>query len=333
MKKLMSKKLKNIIVIGTGGTIAGAGETGVTSSYKSAQVKVDSLIASNPIIASIANVKSINMFDIDSCDMTLDNLLKMAKYINNNSKNDEIDGFVITHGTDTLEETAYFLNLTVKTRKPVVITGSMRPSTAISADGPLNLYQAISLATNEEAYGKGVLVTLADAIYGARDISKVNTFRTEAFSHRDLGCLGYMQDEKVYFYNMSTKTHTIDTEFDISKVEKLPKVDILYFHSDADESLIDFISERSNGIIIAGAGCGRTSEKWNKKINQLTEKGFPIVRSSRVSNGLVSCNEDESQYSVVYSNNLNPQKSRILLSLALSLGCKSNKIQKVFDKY
>lgn len=333
MQKTEFKMLKNILVIGTGGTIAGTGEEGNTSSYKSAQVKVDSLIENNPMISSIANVKSVNMFDIDSCDMTFDNLIKMANYINENSKNSDIDGFVITHGTDTLEESAYFLNLTIKTQKPVVITGSMRPSTAVSADGPLNLYQAVALAANDESYNKGVLVTLSDSIYGARDISKINTFRTEAFSQRDLGCLGYMQDANVFFYNATTKPHTTNSEFDVSDITNMPKVTILYFYSDADEFLIDIAAEYSDGIVIAGAGCGRTSEKWTDKIEKLAKEGFPIVRSSRVSNGLISAGDCDSSENVIYSNNLNPQKSRILLSLALSLGYDISKIQEIFDKY
>lgn len=333
MQKSNFNKLKNILVLGTGGTIAGTGEEGNTSSYKSAQIKVDSLIENNPMISSIANVKSINMFDIDSCDMTFNNLIKMAKYINSNSENEDIDGFVITHGTDTLEESAYFLNLTIKTPKPVVITGSMRPSTAVSADGPLNLYQAVALAGNDESYNKGVLVTLSDSIYGARDISKINTFRTEAFSQRDLGCLGYMQDSNVFFYNATVKPHTINSEFDVSNITDMPKITILYFYSDADEFLIDIAAKYSDGLVIAGAGCGRTSEKWTSKIKKLAKDGFPIVRSSRVSNGLVTSDEDGSLDNVIYSNNLNPQKSRILLSLALSFGYDISQIQEVFNKY
>ena len=161
---------KNILIIGTGGTIAGKGKKGETAAYDSAQIQVDDLVAEIPELAELADLDSAELFSVDSCDVSFDKLLKLAKYINEKANDDKIDGFVVTHGTDTLEETAYFLNLTVKTKKPVVITGAMRPSTAISADGPFNLYQAVALATKDEAAGKGIMVVFSDSIFGARDM-------------------------------------------------------------------------------------------------------------------------------------------------------------------
>jgi len=327
------KTKKNILVIGTGGTIAGLGHEGVTSGYQSAQVQIDDLINEIECVKSIANVKSIDMFNADSCDITLENVKEISQYINDASKDKNIDGFVITHGTDTLEESAYFLNLTLKTQKPVVLTGSMRPGSALSPDGPLNLCQSIALAANKNAQGKGVLIVFSDSIYGARDISKINTFRTDAFSHKDLGCLGYMQDDKVFFYNLSLKNHTLESEFEISLNTKLPKVEIVSFYLDARKDILDFAAKNSDGIIIAGAGCGGVSAEWEEEIKKLLSQGFPIVRSSRIGNGLVTFNEEEINEKGIYSNNLNPQKSRILLSLALTRTHDLNKIQEMFNTY
>lgn len=324
---------KNILIIGTGGTIAGKGKKGETSSYDSAQIQVDNLVAEIPELANLANLSSHELFSVDSCDISFDKLLKLAKYINEKANDNKFDGFVVTHGTDTLEETAYFLNLTVRTKKPVVITGAMRPSTAISADGPFNLYQAVALASKDEALGRGVMVVFSDSIFGARDISKVNTFRTDAFNQRDFGCLGYMRDDKAYFFNKSIKLHTYKSEFDIENIEKLPRVDIAMFCVDAETDILDYFDSRSDGIIIAGAGCGGSKADWNKKITKILVSGKPVVRSSRVGNGLVTYSKDEIAEKGVFAGSLSPQKARILLSLALTKTNNLNEIQEIFEKY
>lgn len=324
---------KNILIIGTGGTIAGKGKKGETAAYDSAQIQVDDLIAEIPELAALANLDSEELFSVDSCDISFDKLLKLAKYINEKAINDKFDGFVVTHGTDTLEETAYFLNLTVKTKKPVIITGAMRPSTAISADGPFNLYQAVALATKDEAAEKGVMVVFSDSIFGARDISKVNTFRVDAFNQRDFGCLGYMRDDKAYFFNESTKLHTYESKFDIQNIEKLPRVDIATFCVDAETDILDYFESRSDGIILAGAGCGGSKTEWNKKITEILSYGKPVVRSSRVGNGLVTYSKNSIKEKGIFAGSLSPQKARILLSLALTKTNDLNEIQEIFEKY
>ncbi len=324
---------KNILVIGTGGTIAGASEGKGTASYSSAQLKVDTLVSAIPDLKSVANITCENIFNIDSCDMTTDKLIQLAKYVNEEAKKDDIDGFVITHGTDTLEETAYFLNLVLKTEKPIVLTGSVRPSTATSADGPLNLYQAVALAKNDEAYKKGVLVVFSDAIFSARDVTKISTFRPNAFSQRDLGCLGYMRDDKAFFFNHSSKPHTTESEFDIEKIDSLPKVEILTFYVGADINLLEYAAKNSQGIVLAGAGCGGSSSSWDSAISKIISSNIPVVRSSRVGNGIITFEENEIPTKGIYSINLTPQKSRILLSLALTKTNDIYEIQKLFEKY
>lgn len=324
---------KSILIIGTGGTIAGKGKKGETAAYDSAQIQVDDLVAEIPELAELANLDSTELFSVDSCDVSFDKLLKLSKYINEKANDDKFDGFVVTHGTDTLEETAYFLNLTVKTKKPVVLTGAMRPSTAISADGPFNLYQAVALATKDEAIAKGVMVVFSDSIFGARDISKINTFRTDAFNQRDFGCLGYMRDDKAYFFNESIKLHTYKSEFNIRDIEKLPRVDIATFCVDAETDILDYLANHSDGIVLAGAGCGGSKTEWNEKIAEILASGKPVVRSSRVGNGLVTYKKDDITQKGIFAGSLSPQKARILLSLALTKTRDLYELQEIFEKY
>lgn len=327
------KSKKNVLVIGTGGTIAGAAHEANSTEYVAGQLEISNLIDSIPYIKSIANISCYDMFEIDSCDITMKNLKKLSDYINEVSKEDKIDGFVITHGTDTLEETAYFLNLTLKTKKPVVITGSMRPGTAISPDGPINLYESVALASSDEAIGKGVMVVFDDGIYSARDVSKVNTFKTQAFTQRDLGCLGYIQYHQAFFYNYSAKKHTFKSEFDISQISEFPKVEIIYFYIGADAKLLESAAKNSDGIIIAGAGSGGVNSALNDKIESLLKSGFPIVRSSRIGNGLINFPINKIHTKGISSNNLNPQKSRILLTLGLTRTKDLNELQDLFNMY
>lgn len=326
-------KLKNIMIIGTGGTIAGVGEVGKTASYDTGQIQIQNLTSGIVGIDKLAELSMKDVLSVDSCDITCDDWLNLAKSINELSEDENIDGFVVTHGTDTLEETAYFLNLTVKTNKPVVITGSMRPATATSPDGPFNLYQAVALARSDEAVGKGVMVVFSDGIYSARDIQKVNTYKTDAFSQRDLGSMGFMRDDKAYFYNESVKKHTVHSEFDILKIDKLPNIGIAYFCADADVRILEYTAKISDGLVIAGAGCGGSSIVWNNKIKELVESGYPIVRSSRIGNGLVTGEDLSIPDKGVCGNNLSPQKARILLSLALTKTKNIREIQKIFELY
>src|SRR6478672_2423069 len=251
-------QLPNVMVLATGGTIAGTGATSTTTvGYTAATVGVARLIEAVPELKTVATVKGEQVFQIASENMNNDYWLKLAKRVNELLAQDDVDGIVITHGTDTIEETAYFLNLVVKSRKPVVIVGAMRPSTAISADGPVNLYNATILAASEAAVGKGVLVVLNDQINGAREVTKTNTANADTFRSWELGFLGYMQDNQPHFYRQSTRRHTADTEFDVSKLDTLPAVDIVYGYANMNRTAIDaFVAAGDKGIIHAGVGDG-----------------------------------------------------------------------------
>jgi len=330
--------LANVTILATGGTIAGTGATSTTTvGYTAATVGVARLIEAVPELKKVANVKGEQVFQIASENMNNDNWLKLAKRVNELLAQDDVDGIVITHGTDTIEETAYFLNLVVKSRKPVVIVGAMRPSTAISADGPVNLYNAVTLAGSEEAVGKGVLVVLNDQISGAREVTKTNTANADTFRSWELGFLGYMQDNRPYFYRVSTRKHTVDTEFDVSKLESLPQVDIVYGYANMNRIAVDaFVAAGAKAIVHAGVGDGSLARPAvEPALIEARKKGVIIVRSSRVGNGIVARNgeakDDEMDY--VVSDSLNPQKARILVMLALTKTANTKEIQRMFYAY
>ena len=329
-----NSSLKNIVVIATGGTIAGSGDKGKTTNYKAGVYDVKALTDSVEGLDKVANIMGVQICNVGSDDLKYDNWISIANMINKLAKDDSISGFVITHGTDTLDETAYFLNMVVKTDKPVVITGAMRPATAISADGPMNIYQSVALAASEEAVGKGVMVVFSDGIYGGRDVQKVNTSKTGAFGQNDLGSLGFMRDEIPYFYNQSTKPHTSNTEFSVDGLTTLPKVGIAYFSVEADPGVLDYMAENFDGIVVAGAGSGCMSEAWTKKLGELESKNIPVVRTSRIANGNIAGDDYFDHYkNMIVGSNLAPYKARILLQLALTKTKNIDEIKAMFEKY
>ena len=331
-------KLANVMILATGGTIAGTGETSTTTvGYTAATVGVQRLIDAVPELKKVANVRGEQVFQIASENMNNEYWLKLAKRVNELLKQDDVDGIVITHGTDTIEETAYFLNLVVKSRKPVVIVGAMRPSTAISADGPVNLYNAATLAASEEAVGKGVLVVLNDQINGAREVTKTNTANADTFRNWELGFLGYMQDNAPHFYRTSTRRHTADSEFDVANLDKLPDVDIVYGYANMNRVAVDaFVNAGDKGLIHAGVGDGSLARPAvEPALIDARKKGVVIVRASRVGNGIVARNGEakDDELDFVVSDTLSPQKARILLMLALTKTNDTKQIQRMFYTY
>lgn len=330
-------KLPNVVILATGGTIAGSGADSTTTvGYTSATVGVERLIAAVPELKKVANVKGEQVFQIASESMGNEHWLTLAKRINVLLASQDVDGVVVTHGTDTIEETAYFLNLTVKSHKPVVVVGAMRPSTAISADGPINLYNAVLLAGSKEAVGKGVLVALNDQINAAREVTKTNTSTTDTFKSTELGMLGYIQGGKPFFYRQSTRKHTLEAEFDISKLDALPQVDIVYGYANMNRIGMDaFIAAGAKGIIHAGVGDGSVAAQMKPALVEARQKGVLIVRSSRVGQGIVARNGEanDDELDSVVSDTLNPQKARILLMLALTKTNSTQEIQRIFYTY
>ncbi|GAB3465343.1 L-asparaginase 2 [Massilia terrae] len=330
-------KLPHVVILATGGTIAGTGATSTTTvGYTAAKVGVESLIKAVPELSNVANVTGEQVFQIASESMTNEHWLALAKRVNTLLAQADVDGIVITHGTDTLEETAYFLDLVVKSNKPVVLVGSMRPSTAISADGPINLYNAVALAGSKEAVGKGVLVALNDQINAAREVTKTNTVSTDTFKTTELGFLGYMLDGKPRFYRASLRKHTAETEFDVSGLNALPAVDVAYSYANVGTAAVDaFVAQGDVGIVHAGTGDGSLPARTKPALVAARKKGVIIVRSSRVGQGIVArngeANDDELDF--VVSDTLSPQKARILLMLALTRTHDTKEIQRMFYTY
>lgn len=329
-------KKANIIVLATGGTIAGAAASGTQSGYTSGQVTIDAMLDSVPKIRELANLKGEQVANVGSQDMSFEIMLKLAKRINELLASGVVDGIVVTHGTDTMEETAFFLNLTVKSDKPVVLVGSMRPSTAVSADGPLNLYNAVAVAADPRARGRGVLVVMNDQIQGAHSLTKTSTTSVETFQSPLRGIVGVTAYGKNDFYNRPSWKHTESSEFDISNVTKLPRVDVVYGDVDMPPDLIGAsVAKGAQGIVIAGVGNGNMNKSSLEAAEQATKEGVVVVRSSRVPTGTVGRNVEvkDDQMGFVASDELNPQKSRILLSLALLKTKSPKQIQQMFNTY
>ncbi len=330
-------RLPNIVILATGGTIAGTGATSTTTvGYAAAKVGVDDLIKAVPELKQVANVTGEQVFQIASENMSNEHWLTLAKRVNTLLAKPDVDGIVITHGTDTIEETAYFLDLVVKSKKPVVVVGAMRPSTAISADGPINLYNAVLTAGSPDAVGKGVLVVLNDQINAARDVSKTNTTTTDTFKATELGLLGYVVGNKAHFYRASTRKHTVDTEFDVSNLSALPQVDIAYTYANVGPTAVNaLVAAGAKGLIHAGVGDGSLPNKVRPALSAAREKGVVIVRASRVGQGIVARNGEanDDQLDFVVSDTLNPQKARILLMLALTKTNSTKEIQRMFYTY
>jgi L-asparaginase len=268
--------------------------------------------------------------------MSFDIMLKLAKRINELLPTNDVDGIVITHGTDTMEETAYFLNLTVKSDKPVVMVGSMRPSTAVSADGPLNLFNAVAVAADPNSTGRGVLVVMNDWIHAAHSLTKTSTTAVQTFMSPLRGLVGVTAYGKDDFYNSPQWKHTTASEFDVSHVTKLPRVDIIFGCADMSPDLIDAsVNNGAKGIVIAGVGNGNMNQASVDAAARAAKKGVVVVRSSRVPTGMVGRNVEvkDDELGFVASDELNPQKSRILLMLALLKPHSIAEIQQMFATY
>ncbi|HMM19257.1 MAG TPA: asparaginase [Selenomonadales bacterium] len=329
--------MKNVAILATGGTIAGVSYSPTdTTGYHSAVLSIDEIVQTIGPLKAVANITCEQIAQIDSADMSHATWLQLANRINTLLKQPEIDGVVITHGTDTMEETAYFLNLVVKSDKPVVLVGAMRPATAISSDGPMNLYNAVILASSSAARGKGVLVALNDTINSSRDVTKTNTALQDTFKAPELGYLGYIIDGHPHFYRLPIRKHTYMTEFEIEGVAELPQVEIIYGHVNDNGALAYAAAEAgAKGLVYAGLGNGNMSEHMKKVLSDLQRRGIIVVRSTRVGNGVVTRNGaiNDDRYDFIAADTLNPQKAQILLMLALLETTKPAEIQRIFWMY
>jgi L-asparaginase len=326
----------NVVILATGGTIAGAAATGTQAGYTSGAVSIDTMVAAVPGITNLAMIKGEQISNVGSQDMSFEIMLKVAKRINELARSNDVDGIVITHGTDTMEETAFFLNLTVKTDKPVVMVGSMRPSTAVSADGPLNLYNAVGVAADPKAKGRGVLVVMNDWIHAAHSLTKTSTTAVQTFMSPLRGLVGIASYGHNDFYTTPAWKHTTQSEFDVTQVSGVPRVDIIFASADMSPDLIDAAAANgAKGIVIAGVGNGNLNKAAVTAAANAVRKGVVVVRSSRVAVGSVGRNVElnDDELGFIASDELNPQKSRILLTLALLKDRNPKELQTLFTTY
>ncbi len=325
-------------VLATGGTISGKGPSSTSlADYKAGALTGEELVAGVPELAQVARVRVEQIANISSTDITTAHWLMLAARINAIFDADPtVAGVVLTHGTNTIEETAYFLNLTVKHDRPVVVVGSMRPASAISADGPLNLYNAVRVAASKEAVGKGTLVVLNDEINAARDVTKTNTYRVETFKSNELGLLGYVDADGVALYRAPLKRHTTRSEFDVRGLTALPTVDILYSYVEANPAMARaLVSAGVQGVVVAGTGAGLMSTKEREVFAGLASASARpvVVRSNRTGNGRVIRQAETDALGMVPGDNLSPQKARVLLMLALTKTRDLAEIRRMFTEY
>jgi len=329
-------ELPNVMVLATGGTIAGAAASDVQAGYTSGQLGVDQLIAAVPQAKKIAMLKGEQISNIGSQDMNDEVWLKLAKRVNELAAMANVKGVVITHGTDTIEETSYFLNLVAKTDKPIVLTGSMRPATALSADGPLNFFNAVAVAASPESVGRGVLVVLNDWVHGAASLTKTSTTAVQTFMSPLSGLVGTVNYGKIEYNRGPVGRHTSKSEFSLNGVTALPRVDIIMAHENMDGALIDAaVASGAKGLVIAGVGNGNMTQSALNALAAQAKKGIICVRASRVAVGRVDRNVevDDNKLGLVASQDKNPQKARVLLRLALLQQRTPADVQRIFEEY
>lgn len=319
--------LPNIALFTTGGTIQSKGaDRQKLMEYNTGRVTPKELLDDLPELKMLANIDATEISNIGSGGMTAELQLKLAKSINKALARPDVAGAVVTHGTGTLEETAYFLNLVVKSDKPVVVVGAMRPFTAVSRDGPFNLYNAVRVAMSPQARGMGVLIMLNDEINAARDTTKTNTYRMETFVARDLGPLGYADSDRIVFYRRPLYRHTAKSEFDVSALNVLPRVDVTYAYQESDAVAIDaFVAAGAKGVVLTASDADA--------VKRGQAKGVVFVQSDRKGAGRVARSERQMERGIVTSDNLPPHKARVLLRLALTKTTDPKEIQRIFDEY
>jgi len=320
------EKLPLVKVVATGGTIANT---------PSGRLHAGEVAEAIPALKKVARLEVEEVFRVGSSAITLENWLRLARRINEILLEPEVKGVVVTHGSNTVEETGYFLSLTVKSDKPVVLTAAQRQFTTLSSDSPKNFLQAVRVAASDEARGKGALIVTNDVINAARDVSKNISYRMETYSSRDLGALGFVDEDQITFYRAPVKQHTKATPFDVRRLEKLPRVDIIYTYAGADGTLIDaaVTHGHAEGLVIAGFPTGSGSPAMDEAVKRVAAKGIPVVMTNRGGMGRVTDTRAKEARPLIWGDNLTPQKARILLMLALTTTKDPGEIQRIFQMY
>lgn len=329
--------LPRVVVLGTGGTIQSKGATRmVRHDYRAGRFEINELLALIPEVNQFARIEAEQFSNIGSPSMTPELWKSLAEKINKLAyEQPDIAGFVLTHGTNTLEETAYFLHLTVRTDKPVLVVGAQRPSTSISADGFMNLYHAIQAAIAPDSRGRGVMVCMNAQLSSAREVTKSSAYKVEAFHARDLGILGVVDPDGVHYFRKPFRRHTVMSEFDIERIKTFPRADVVDSYAAAPRDMIDFlVGKGAKGIVLSGHGAGGSSPAQAEAMADAVKKGVAVVNASRTGSGRVIAGEKNLEAGIVPGDNLLPHKARILLMLALASGLKTEaELTRVFEQY
>jgi L-asparaginase len=327
--------LPRVRLLATGGTIAGA-QTGGSRSYQAAAFSIEALIGAVPQLSTLARLEIEQVAALGSQDMDEAIWLKLAARARAALADPDIAAVVITHGTDTMEETGYFLNLVVGSSKPIVLVGAMRPATEISADGPMNLYNAIAVAVNPDTSGRGVLVVANDEIHFAREVSKTNTTQVGTFKATHRGLAGLVHAGRLHLYAAPVRRHTKDSAFATNPASALPRVDIVYAYAGMGRELIDAaVRAGAKGLVLAGVGDGNLNVPALAACAGAARAGVLVVRSSRTGGGVVERNIEikDDELGFIAADELNPQKARVLLMLALTVTQDASAVQQMFFEY
>jgi L-asparaginase len=318
-------KLPLVKVVATGGTIANT---------PSGRLQAGEVAEAIPQLKKVARLDVEELMRVGSSAISVENWLTLSKRLNEIvARQPEIQGIVVTHGSNTVEETAYFLHLTVKTDKPIVLTAAQRQFTTLSSDSPKNFLQAVRVAAADDAKGKGALVVTNDVINGARDVRKNMSYRVETYSSGDLGVLGFVDEDRVTFYRLPAKPRLL---YDVTKLDKLPRVDIVYTYAGADGALLDAaVAAQADGIVIAGFPTGSGTPAMDEAVNRIVAKGIPVVMTNRGGMGRVTetSGRQGEHRPLIYGDNLTPQKARVLLMLALTSTRDHARLQQIFATY
>ena len=321
---LAQDRLPLIKVVATGGTIANT---------PSGRLHAGEVAEAIPQLKKVARLEVEEVMRVGSSAITLEQWLTLARRVNEIlAREPEVKGVVVTHGSNTVEETAYFLHLTVKTDKPVVLTAAQRQFTTLSSDSPKNFLQAVRVAAADDARGKGALVVTNDVINGARDVRKNMSYRVETYSSGDLGYLGFVDEDRVTFFRTPAKARVL---FDVSKLERLPRVEIIYAAAGADGALIDaaIAQAKAEGLVIAGFPTGSGTPAQDEAVKRALAKGIPVVMTNRGGMGRVIDTRPTEKRPLIWGDNLTPQKARVLLMLALTTTRDPAQLQKIFETY
>jgi len=321
-------KLPLVKVVATGGTIANT---------PSGRLHAGEVAEAIPQLKKVARLEVEELMRVGSSSITVAQWLALAKRVNDIlEKEKDVKGVVVTHGSNTVEETAYFLGLTVKSDKPVVLTAAQRQFTTLSSDSPRNFLQAVSVAASDAARGKGALVVTNDTINAAREVTKEISYRLETYSGKDIGVLGFVDEDRVSFYRQPVRKHTAATPFDVRGLDELPRVDVIYTYADADGVLIEaaVAQGKAQGLVIAAFPTGSPSPAMEKALAKVGATGVPVVVTNRGGTGRVrDTRGTEATRRYVFGDNLSPQKARILLMLALTRTREPGELQRIFDEY